>query len=78
MDSKEVLTIQHWKEVGPGSVLYLFGIVKEDADPLVILLRQKWIEIVDELLQIVKTYFRAMLEQLIGSMEHNPSIHLFL
>lgn len=38
VDSKKVLTIQHWKEVGPGGILCLFGIVKEDVYPLVVLL----------------------------------------
>lgn len=38
MDGKEVLTIQHGKEVGPGGILRLFCIVEEDVHPLMILL----------------------------------------
>ena len=40
MNSKEILAIQHRKEVGPGSVLATFSIVKENANTLVIFLRK--------------------------------------
>lgn len=39
VDSKKILTIQHGEEVGPGGVLCLFGVVKEDVHPLMVLLR---------------------------------------
>lgn len=41
MNSKEILAIQHWQKVGPGSVLAAFSIVKENANPLVIFLKKK-------------------------------------
>lgn len=41
MNSKEILAIQHWQEVGPGSVLATFSVVKENANTLVIFLRNK-------------------------------------
>ena len=39
MNSKEILAIQHRKEVGPGSVLATFSVVKENANTLVIFLQ---------------------------------------
>lgn len=50
MDSKKVLTIQHWKKVGPGGVLRLLGVVKEDVHTLMVLLSHSEIKILDELL----------------------------
>lgn len=41
MDSKQVLTIEHRKEVGPGCVFCLFSIVEEDIDSLMVLLKKK-------------------------------------
>lgn len=41
MNSKEILAIQHWQKVGPGSVLATFSIVKENANTLVIFLKKK-------------------------------------
>lgn len=48
MNSKQVLTIQHRKEVGPGGVLGLFSVVKEDVHPLMVLLSDKSSKILDE------------------------------
>lgn len=41
MYSKEILAIQHWQKVGPGTVLATFSIVKENAHTLVIFLKKK-------------------------------------
>lgn len=41
MNSEEILPIQHWQKVGPGSVLAAFSIVKENTNPLVIFLKKK-------------------------------------
>jgi hypothetical protein len=40
MNSKGILAIQHWQEVWPGSALASFRIVKENADTLVIFLKE--------------------------------------
>lgn len=40
MNSKEILAIQHGQKVGPGSVLAAFSIVKENANALVIFLKE--------------------------------------
>lgn len=40
MDGKKILTVQHGEEIGPGGVLRLFGVVKEDVDTLMVLLDQ--------------------------------------
>lgn len=68
MDSKKVLTIQHWEEVGPGGVLRLFGVVEEDVHTLMVLLSHSCIKILDQLLD------SAQLEKLIDCIEHNPSV----
>lgn len=41
MNSKGILAIQHWQKVWPGSALASFCIVKENADTLVIFLKEK-------------------------------------
>lgn len=41
MNSKEILAVQHRQKVGPGGVLAALSIVKENADPLVIFLKQE-------------------------------------
>ena len=41
MNSKEILAIQHRQKVGPGGVLATFSIVKENANALVIFLKEK-------------------------------------
>lgn len=41
MNSKEILAIQHWQKVGPGSVLAPFSIVKKNANALMIFLKNK-------------------------------------
>lgn len=41
MNSKEILAIQHGQKVGPGSVLATFSIVKENANALVIFLKER-------------------------------------
>lgn len=38
MDGEKILAVQHGEEVGPGSVLCLFGVVEEDVDALMVLL----------------------------------------
>lgn len=48
MDSKQVLTVQHRKEIGPGSVFGLFGVIKEDVHPLMVLLFDKLSKLLDE------------------------------
>lgn len=39
VNSEEILAIQHGKKIGPGSVLGLLGIIKEDVHPLMVFLR---------------------------------------
>lgn len=39
MNGKQILAIKHGKEIGPGSVLGLLGIVKEDVHPLMVFLQ---------------------------------------
>lgn len=68
MDSEKVLAIQHWKEVGPGGVLCLFGVVKEDVHTLMILLSNSRIKMLDS------DASAAQLEKLIDCMEDNSSL----
>lgn len=41
MDSERVLTVQHRQEVGPCGVLCLFGVIKEDVNTLMVLLKNR-------------------------------------
>lgn len=41
MNSKGILAIQHWQKVWPGSALASFCIFKENADTLVVFLKEK-------------------------------------
>lgn len=45
MDSEGVLTVQHRQEIGPGGVLRLFGVIKEDVYTLMVLLKKNRLQI---------------------------------
>lgn len=74
MNSKKVLTIQHRQEVGPGGVLCLFGIVKEDAHALMVLLNHS--KILDE--SSDSDLFAAQLKKLMDCMKYRPSLQKFI
>lgn len=62
MDSERVLAVQHRQEVGPGGVLCLFGVIKEDVDTLMVLLKHRQFYMIEkDTIQPIKLLKKSVL-----------------